>query len=229
MKTCVVIDDEPLAIKLLESYIDKLDKLDLKKSFTNPLEALSFLQENRVDIIFCDIQMPELNGIQLAKLTGAKSHVIFTIAYAEYAVEGFELNAVDYLVKPITFERFLKSVERVLNRNASNESELNQSEFIFVKTEYRHQKVNFSDIKYLKSFGDYVQIYNKDSKIMTLENLKHFEQTLPTDRFMRIHRSYIIALDKIDFVEKSRVFVDGESISISATYLDTFRNKMGLK
>ncbi len=234
MIKCLIIDDEPLAAKLIEAYIDKMDYLEVRAIFNNPLKALSYLQEEKVDLIFLDIQMPELTGIQLAKIIGDKTKVIFTTAYPDYAIDGFELNAVDYLVKPITLERFIKSVNRVVQQHVEELSPRepatsSSTDYIFVKTEYRHQKINFEDVRYFKGYGDYVAIYKQSEKILTLQNLKHFEQVLPTDKFMRIHKSYIIALDKIDYIEKNRVVIDKEYIPISNSYLPDLRQKLGLK
>lgn len=235
MIRCLIIDDEPLATKLIAAYIEKMDDLETAATFNNPLKALSFLQDNKVDLIFLDIQMPELSGIQLAKIIGEKTKIIFTTAYPDYAIDGFELNAVDYLVKPITLERFIKSINRVIDQvqvnpdvQATKEQE-STGDYIFVKTEYRHQKIKFDDILYFKGYGDYVAIYKKEEKILTLQNLKHFDQVLPSNKFMRIHKSYIIALEKIDFIEKNRVVIDKEYIPISSSYIDELKKKLHLK
>ena len=234
MMRCMIIDDEPLAAKLIAAYIEKMDELEMTAMFHNPLKALSYLQENEVDLIFLDIQMPELSGIQFAKIISDKTKIIFTTAYPDYAIEGFELNAVDYLMKPINLERFIKSVNRIkeqfqeTKQQKTTNSE-STSDYIFVKTEYRHQKIKFEDILYFKGYGDYVAIYKLDEKILTLQNLKHFEQVLPSQKFMRIHKSYIIALDKIDFIEKNRVVIDKEYIPVSNSYQQELKEKLGLK
>ncbi|MEO0341461.1 MAG: LytTR family DNA-binding domain-containing protein, partial [Bacteroidota bacterium] len=203
MIKCLIIDDEPLAAQLLSSYAEKAEQLELLGTFSDPLKALGFIQLNAVDLIFLDIQMPELKGTQLAKIINPGISIIFTTAYPDYAVEGFELKALDYLVKPISFQRFLSAVQRV-----STEQKLEQTaasttttkDYLFVKTEHRLQRLSFSDILYFQGMGDYVRIYTESTNIMTLENLKSFEEKLPSDQFMRVHKSYLIALEKIDFL-----------------------------
>lgn len=224
MIKCIIVDDEPLAVQLLSDYVSKIDHLELAGSFSNPIEALSFTQSNAVDLIFLDVQMPELNGVQFAKVIGQKSKIIFTTAYPDYAVEGFELNAVDYLVKPITLQRFIESVNRITDQPTTQTAvpEKISKDFLMVKTEYRHQKINFSDILYFKGMGDYVSIVTEAEKIMTLENMKSFVEKLPTQNFIRVHKSYIISIDKIQFVERNRISINEELIPISATYQEAF-------
>lgn len=224
MIRCVVIDDEPLAGQLLASYIEKVEDLVLVNSFTNALEAWTFLQKEQIDLIFLDIQMPELNGVQLAKLIGDQARVIFTTAYPDYAVEGFELKALDYLVKPISLQRFLSAINRYNEHSAIKPvSTLKEaSSYIFVKTEYRHQKIAFDEILYLKGMGDYVSIHTEKDRIMTLENMKSFELKLPKERFIRVHKSYIISLEKLEFVERNRAKIREELIPIGATYQADF-------
>lgn len=233
MIKCLIVDDEPLAIQLLTSYVSKMDQLELLGSFSNPLDALSFTQTHPIDLIFLDIQMPELNGVQFAKVLGKKSKVIFTTAYPDYAVEGFELNAIDYLVKPITFQRFVESINRVIETNNTNVILSNpvnteqKKDFLMVKTEHRLQKINFSDILYFKGMGDYVSIVTTTERIMTLENMKSFVEKLPDDNFIRVHKSYIISIDKIMFIERNRIGIKDELIPISATYQEAFWKVMG--
>ena len=233
MIKCLIVDDEPLAIQLLTSYVSKMDQLELLGSFSNPLDALSFTQTHPIDLIFLDIQMPELNGVQFAKVLGKKSKVIFTTAYPDYAVEGFELHAIDYLVKPITFQRFVESINRVIETNNTNVILSNpvnteqKKDFLMVKTEHRLQKINFSDILYFKGMGDYVSIVTTTERIMTLENMKSFVEKLPDDNFIRVHKSYIISIDKIMFIERNRIGIKDELIPISATYHETFWKVMG--
>lgn len=230
MMKCIIVDDEPLAVQLIESHIEKCDSITAVSSFTNPLEALSFLQKNQVDIIFLDVQMPEITGIQVAKIINDQTKIIFTTAYPNYAVEGFELNATDYLVKPITLERFLKAVSRIsieskVENSSSKENEVDL-DYVFVKTEYKHVKIAISDILFLKSLGDYVSIHTREKRIMTLENMKSFENKLSSSKFSRVHRSYIVAIDKIDFIEKNRIVIQDESIAIGGKYQDDFWQKI---
>lgn len=223
MIKCLVVEDEPLALKLMSSYIEKIDFLSLEGAFTNPLDALSFLNSNTVDLVFLDIQMPELNGMQLAKVINANTSVVFTTAYPDYAVQGFEIQALDYLVKPISFERFVSSVNRLAEQpDIEKKTETEPIKYLFVKTEYRLQKVLIDDICFFKGMGDYTAIVTQDQKIMTLENMKSFEKKLPPELFIRTHRSYIIAKEKIDFIEKNRIKILDELIPIGQTYQEKF-------
>jgi len=232
MIKCVIVDDEPLAIQLLSSYVAKVDGLELLASFSNPLEVLPFVAANKIDLLFLDVQMPELTGVQLAKIIGENIPIVFTTAYPNYAVDGFELNALDYLVKPIPLERFIKTINRVKqNKLKSSKSPASEkmspiAESIFVKTEYRHQRINIADIFYFKGLGDYVAIHTSEGKVLTLENMKQFEQDLPADKFIRVHKSYIVALEQIEFIEKSRIVIQGEYIPIGATYQKAFWEKV---
>lgn len=223
--TCIIIDDEPLAVALLESHASKIDDLEVIGAFNNPLEALKILREKSVDLLFLDIQMPEITGVEFKKIINPEIKVIFTTAYSDYALESYDLNAVDYLLKPITFQRFLQAVEKVQNKNSKPITE-EESDYFFVKTEYRHQKLFFSDILYLKGLSDYVAIQTKEGKVLTLQNMKEFEQSLPSNKFIRVHKSYIVALKHIEFIERNRVVIKGEYIPIGATYKDAFWNKI---
>lgn len=221
--TCIIIDDEPLAVNLLESYVSKIEDLKLLGTFNNPLDALKLLRETPVDLLFLDIQMPEITGVEFKKIINPEVKVIFTTAYSEYALESYDLNAVDYLLKPITFQRFLQAVEKVQEKPSSVQSEENVN-YIFVKTEYRHQKIVLSDILFMKGLSDYVAIQTKENKVLTLQNMKDFEQILPKNRFMRVHKSYIVSLEHIEFIERNRIVIEGEYIPIGATYKDAFWN-----
>lgn len=219
---CIIIDDEPLAIDLLESYVSKIEDLTLIGSFNNPLDALKLLRDTAsVDLLFLDIQMPEITGVEFKKIISSDVKVIFTTAYSDYAIESYDLNASDYLLKPITFQRFLKAIEKVQNKTES--SNINNSiDYCFVKTEYRHQKLFFSDILFLKGLSDYVAIQTKSGKVLTLQNMKDFESTLPKNRFIRVHKSYIVSIEHINYVERNRIIIDSEHIPIGATYKNTF-------
>ncbi|WP_111682950.1 LytR/AlgR family response regulator transcription factor [Winogradskyella tangerina] len=219
--TCIIIDDEPLAVNLLESYVSKIEDLKLLGTFNNPLDALKLLRETPVDLLFLDIQMPEITGVEFKKIINPEVKVIFTTAYSEYALESYDLNAVDYLLKPITFQRFLQAVEKVQEKPSSVQPEENVN-YIFVKTEYRHQKIVLSDILFMKGLSDYVAIQTKENKVLTLQNMKDFEQILPKNRFMRVHKSYIVSFEHIEFIERNRIVIEGEYIPIGATYKDAF-------
>ena len=229
MIKAVLLDDEPLALDLLESHISKTQGIEVVGAFTNPIEALQELEKLSPDVVFSDIQMPELSGVQFTKIIGLKTMVVFTTAYDQYALEGYDLNVVDYLLKPINLERFQMAVEKVksrLNKSHSPESE-KTPDYIFVKSEYKTLKVNLADIHYIKGMADYVQIVTSNDKIMTLQNLKHFEKTLPSGNFMRVHKSYIIAMDKIEFIERNRAVILGDYIPVSETYKKAFFERVG--
>lgn len=228
MIRCITIDDEPLALQLLESHISKTDGITLLAAFTNPIEALQQLDTLKPDLIFCDIQMPELNGLQFSKIIAHKTPVIFTTAYDQYALDGYELDVIDYLLKPIVLERFQKAVQKAADRIKPKTSipATATVDYIFVKSEYKTLKINLSDIHYIKGMADYVTIVTAAKKIHTLENLKHYEATLPSDRFMRVHKSYIIAMDKIAFVERNRAVILKEYIPVSDTYKKAFFEKV---
>ena len=224
MIKCVLIDDEPLALELLEAHISKTADLELLQSFTNPIEALQRLDDLKPDLIFSDIQMPELSGVQFSKIVGDRYPLIFTTAYDQYAVQGYELDVVDYLLKPISLERFQKAVAKFKSRQLqiSTPTDSNVPEYIFVKSEYKTLKIDLADIHYIKGMADYVTIVTKEKKIHTLENLKHYEATLPATNFMRVHKSYIIAMDKIEFIERNRAVILGDYIPVGDTYKKVF-------
>ncbi len=235
MLNCLIIDDEPLAIRLLSDYVNKTDGLALGGSFTNAIEALQFVQQEPVDLIFLDVQMPELTGIQFGKIVKGQVPIILTTAYEQYALEGYELDIIDYLLKPISLERFLVAVQkarRVINVSQPASSDTGSIAsatpatlhpgYIFVKTSYKTQKINLDDIHYLESLGDYVRIHTSEEKVMTLENMKHFAATLPEERFMRVHRSYLIAIEKIEYIERNRIIIQEQHIPIGATYQEAF-------
>lgn len=228
MIKCVLIDDEPLALELLESHVSRTDGMELLQSFTNPIEALQQLDALQPDVIFCDIQMPELTGVQFSKIVGNKFPIIFTTAYDQYAVQGYELDIVDYLLKPISLERFQKAIDKLKTREVQSitPTEANAPDYIFVKSEYKTLKIDLSDIHYIKGMADYVTIVTVDKKIHTLENLKHYEATLPTTQFMRVHKSYIIAMDKIEFIERNRAVILGDYIPVSDTYKKAFFDRV---
>lgn len=217
---CVIVDDEPLAIEILEEYIKKVPWLVLEKSLDAGLEAIDYLNSNPVDLVFLDIQMPDLSGIQVAELTKGKCDIIFTTAYHEYAVEGFELAAKDYLLKPISFERFLKSVQRL--RESKVEKLTKTSDYIFVKVEYTIKKIRLDEILYIEGMKDYLRIVTTQEKVMTLQSFSRLIPALPSDRFVRVHKSYVVSLDAMDSVERSKIKIGDQLIPISETYKEAF-------
>ena len=223
---CVVVDDEPLAVQLISEYVNKTPELELAATFSNPLDALKWLQNNSADLLFLDVQMNELTGVQLMKILGGNIHVILVTAYPEYAVDGFEYNALDYLLKPVSFDRFLVAIRKyhaVHQKTASIASPRTDEEsHLFVKTEYKILRIPYDDILYLQGLRDYVAIHTKEKKILTLQSLRSFEDTLPTERFVRIHRSYIISLKQINYVERNRVYLGKTPLPISDSYRESF-------
>ena len=229
MISCITIDDEPLALKQLGNYIEKLPYLSLIKSFASAVKALEFLNKNIVDLMFVDINMPDLSGMEFVKSLSNPPKVIFTTAYREYAVEGFQVDAADYLVKPISFAAFSKSVEKTRQRYFSIPEQQSiirhDDEFLFIKSEYKIIRVNFSEIKYVESMSDYVRIHLINEKpIMTLLNMGKLMEHLPDGKFMRVHRSFIVNLDKIHTIERNRIIFDKDKyIPISEKYKDDFQ------
>ena len=228
MINCIIIDDEPLAAQLLSSYTDKIEDIHLLGVFHNPLSAMTFLKDKQVDLVFLDIQMPELSGTQLAKIVDPSIEIIFTTAYPEFAVEGFELKALDYLVKPISFIRFLDAIDRYRSlHNKQKTIQDDPQQFLFVKSEYRLQKINTSDVLYLQGNGDYCNIVCTDKKILTLEKLSSFENRLSSRQFIRVHKSYIVAIEKIEYIEKKRIRIGETMIPIGLTYEEKVRKIIG--
>lgn len=237
---CIAVDDEPLALDIIEDYVSKVPFLELVKRTENAIEALQLVQAGGIDIVFLDIQMPELTGIQFLKIANGKASYILTTAYSQYALESYDLNVSDYLLKPIAFDRFYKAVEKVHDRLKSTTAKDNTAiqplfaaaptaqpvnpiqDFIFVKTEHKIQKIELDDILYIEGLKDYISIYTKNERVITLQNMKKMEETLPKDQFIRVHKSYIIGLDKIESIERSRISICGKIIPIGDTYKDEF-------
>ncbi len=214
---CIVVDDEPLAISLLESYVQKVPFLELVFSTENPIEALDYIQKNESDLVFLDIQMPELTGINFMKILGDKQKYILTTAYSEYALEGYDHNIVDYLLKPISFERFYKSALKAQERFVVNETK--EDAHFFVKSSGQQHRVNFEEILYIESIKDYVNIKTSEQEYIVLDTLKSMEQQLPESSFTRIHKSFIINLNQIKNVSTKKVtLVSEQEIPIGESY-----------
>ncbi|RFZ92470.1 DNA-binding response regulator [Mucilaginibacter conchicola] len=232
MIRCLVVDDEPLALNILEDYISKIPFLQLVKATTNPIEALTMVQDGGIDLVFLDVQMPELTGIQFLKIANGKAKVILTTAYPQYALEGYELDVVDYLLKPIAFDRFYKSAQKVQGiiqpaaKPAAATEPIHQddfmSDFIFVKTEHKIQKVYLHDILFIEGLKDYISIFTPSERIITLQNMKKMEDALPEKHFIRVHKSYIVSINKIDSIERSRIFISDKVIPVGDTYREDF-------
>ncbi|MEO9802762.1 MAG: LytTR family DNA-binding domain-containing protein [Reichenbachiella sp.] len=229
MIQCIAIEDEPLALSQIESYIKKTPFLELVDSFDNALEALEFLDSQPIDLIFTDINMPDLNGMEFVKSLRNPPKVIFTTAYEEYAIEGFKVDALDYLLKPIGYPDFLKSANKAKTWFDSQQVKpietTSNDDFLFIKSEYKVIRVNFADIKYIEGMREYVRIHLTHGKpLMSLMSMKKIEEHLPKDQFMRVHRSFIVNLSKITTVEKSRIIFDENIyIPISDQYKDAFQ------
>lgn len=231
---CLIVDDEPLARNLIAEYVKKVPYLNLVKICASPVEALDALRNNPMDLIFLDIQMPEITGISLLKSLHRKPLVILTTAYSEYALESYEHDVVDYLLKPITLERFLKAVDKAAQRLAnpvSNNPEKQPSaqtdhtnQFVFVKDGTKLIKVKWDDILYVEGLKDYVTIHTRQQKIVSLQRLKALEESLPPDQFIRIHNSFIIALQAIDSVHKDKVQIGTTFLPVSDSYRKNFKD-----
>lgn len=225
---CVILDDEPLAVELITSYINDTENLHLVFSSTNAYEAIQYMQKNEVDIIFLDMQMPELTGIQVLKIIGTGYKVIFTTAYTDYALDGYEYNITDYLLKPISFERFTKAIEKINQNNVSTQQKniVAEDNFIFIKSDSKMIKINLTDILFIEGLKDYLSIQTSTEKLITLQNLKTFEQHLNPQQFMRVHKSYIVSLNKIDTIERNRIFIGEHVIPVGDTYRDAFLKRI---
>lgn len=231
---CIAIDDEPLALDIISAYCSKIPFLNLVRTFGNPINTLEFLRDNPVDLIFLDIQMEGLTGIQLLRTLKLRPHVILTTAYDNYAVEGFDLDVTDYLLKPISFERFILGVNKVYERIAKERGVIPNvqlqstsavepgPEYFFVKTETRIEKVLASEILYVQGMGDYWRIVTTKRKIMTLMNARGIEDMLKEPRFCRVHKSWFVAPEKIDYVERKHIRIGNEHIPVSETYQKHF-------
>ena len=225
----IAIDDEPLALSLLSDYISKTPFLEMAGTFDNPLDAIDFLSKESVDLILIDIQMPDLTGTEFVRSLEISPKVIFTTAYPQYAIEGFKLNAIDYLLKPFSYDEFLKAVQKAykqaeLEAGAVTTVEAN-SQFLFLKSEYKIRRINFNDILYIEGLKDYIKVFIKGEAkpILSLNSIKALEQKLPDDRFMRVHRSFIVNLEQIDTIERSRIVFGKEYIPISDQYKEKFQ------
>jgi DNA-binding LytR/AlgR family response regulator len=222
MKTikCIIVDDEPLAISLLENYIREISFLEMVFSSENPIEALEYIQNNEADLVFLDIQMPELTGINFMKILGDKMKYILTTAYSEYALEGYEHHIVDYLLKPISLERFRKSAIKAQERFSLGKQEQNH---FFVKSSGKQHKVNFADILYIESIRDYVNIKTADEEFIVLDTLKSMEQQLPENFFVRVHKSFIVNLNHIKNIGTKKIIINPEyEIPIGENYRMNF-------
>lgn len=219
--TCIIIEDEPLALEKTKDFVIKVPFLQLIATFDNALDGLSYLNNNKVDILFLDINMDELTGIELLQSSKITSQVIITTAYQEYALKGYELQITDYLLKPFAFDRFLQAVNKAQG-NIANIIPNAQPDFIFVKTENRLEKIMLDEIIYIEGMRDYRRIHTVNKRIMTLQNFSEFEKLIPSHVVCRVHKSFMVALNKIESIERSRIKIADQLIPISETYKVAF-------
>ena len=223
---CVIIDDEPLAAELLLSYAKRISYLNVKGTFNSAIAAMRELREHPVDLIFLDIQMPELSGLEFARILPPQTRIIFTTAFNQYAIDGYKVNAMDYLLKPISYDDFLPACNKALEYFTSQQIHTSNKEkadrFIFVKSEYKLVRINLDDVLYIEGVKDYVKIYfdNGDKPVMSLMNMKRIEESLPSPEFMRTHRSYIVNMMKVKVIDRLRIVFDKVYIPISDSYKD---------
>jgi DNA-binding LytR/AlgR family response regulator len=219
--SCIIIEDEPLALERTMGFVHKIPFLNLCGTFDNALNGLFYLKANKVDLLFLDINMDELSGIELLESSKIDSQVIITTAYQEYALKGYELNVTDYLLKPFTFDRFLKAVSKAqenINQSVPNV----KPDYIFVKTENRLEKINLNDILYIEGMRDYRRIHTVNKKIMTLQNFSELEQIIPSNLVCRVHKSFMVGISKIESIERMRIKIADQIIPISETYKELF-------
>ena len=229
MTRVIAIDDEPLALQLVKGYVEKTPTLELAGTFDNPVDAEAFIQSAEVDLVLLDIQMPDLTGTELARVIAGGPKVIFTTAYEKYALEGFRLDAVDYLLKPFSYAEFLKAVQKAEKLIAAERSQLPalevNNDFLFIRSESRIRRINFSEIHYIEGLKDYVKIWLKDERkpVLSLSTLKALESRLPGDRFMRVHRSFIVNLETVKVIERGRIVFGEVRIPVTEQYNENFR------
>lgn len=219
--TCIIIEDEPLALERTKGFVGKIPFLKLEGVFDNALDGLSLLKSKKIDILFLDIHMDELSGIELLQSTTIESHVIITTAYEKYALKGYELNIHDYLLKPFRFDRFLNAVNKAAESIKKSNKEIEKA-YIFIKTENRLEKINLMDILYIEGMSDYRKIHTKSNRIMTLQSFGELEAFIPSNIICRVHKSYMVAINKIEAIERRRIKIIDQLIPISETYKEAF-------
>ncbi|HJV77610.1 MAG TPA: LytTR family DNA-binding domain-containing protein [Paludibacter sp.] len=217
---CIVIDDEPLSIEKLSIFISKISWLKLDKSFNNAIDALNYLKTNDIDLIFLDIQMDEFSGIQFLESIKVRPKIIITSAYKEYAIQGYEFDVTDYLLKPFGFERFIIAIDKVFNQLA--DTKIIKRNYIFIKSGYNMERVNLEDILYIEGMLEYLQIVTSKNKLMTLQTFSSMESILPLNNFLRVHKSFIVAIDKIETIERNIIKIKDKRIPIGTSYKEKF-------
>jgi two-component system LytT family response regulator len=232
MITCIAIDDEPKALEIIERYCRKTSLVDLRATFREPVKAIEFMNREKVDLIFLDINMPDISGMQLVQTLSPRPMIIFTTAYSHYAVESYDLNAIDYLLKPITFERFLAAVNKaqtslLMKNKADVKNEVPETVFIKSGTQTHHLKI--SEILYLQKDGNYITIFLKDKRILIRENMTDIFDIVPQEEFVRVHKSFVVAIRHISMIEVHQLIINNEKIPIGSTYREQLRIRLGLE
>lgn len=230
---CVIIDDEPLAADLLASYARKTPFLNLIGAYNNAVEAMKGIRENNVHLVFLDIQMPDLGGIELAKILPRDTKVVFTTAFSQYAIDSYKVNTLDYLLKPISYEEFVRAADKALEwftKINPNSKLFNKDRFMYVKSDYKMVQIKYDDIIYIEGVKDYVKIFtdNGEKPVMSLMNMKKIEESLPHPEFLRTHRSYIVHMPKVKLIDRFRIAFEKEMIPISETYKEEIQNYFDL-
>jgi DNA-binding LytR/AlgR family response regulator len=229
---CIAIDDEPKALEVIERYCQKSDMVDLKATFREPLKAIEYLNREKVDLVFLDINMPDIDGMQLVQTLASKPMIIFTTAYSTYAVDSYNLNAVDYLLKPITFERFLAAVNKATNLLAVKKNTTagdDDAATVFIKSGSQTYQVKVSDILYLEKDGNYITVHLKDKQILIRENMGDIFDLVPPAGFVRVHKSYVVAVRHISMIEVHQLIINGQKIPIGSTYRESLRTRLGMR
>lgn len=227
---CAIVDDEPLALELLKSYVKKTPVLELNGAYSSAIEAMKMLPDNLVDLLFLDIQMPELNGLEFSHMVPEDTRIVFTTAFGQYALDGYKVNALDYLLKPISYTDFLQSVNKAVQwfdrKRVTDNEPTDKPDFIYVKSDYKLIQISLKDILYIEGLKDYVKIHleGESRPILSLTSLKALEEKLPTDRFIRVHRSYIVQKQKIRVIDKARIVFGKEYIPVSESYKQELQN-----
>ncbi len=234
---CAIVDDEPLAVELLVSYVQRIPFMQLGGQYSNAVDAMKGLTDNPVDLVFLDIQMPELNGLELSRMLPETTRVVFTTAFEQYAIDGYRINALDYLMKPISYVNFLEASNRALQwftllrqkQATAAATPADEAKSIFVKSEYKLLQIDLDKIKYIEGLKDYVKIYTEDSPhpILSLMNMKSMEQMLPSSRFIRVHRSFIVQKSKIREIDRNRIVFGNVYIPIGDSYKQAFNDFLG--
>jgi DNA-binding LytR/AlgR family response regulator len=230
MITCIAIDDEPKALEVIERYCRKISLVSLKATFREPLKAMEFLHREKIDLMFLDINMPDITGMQLLPSLSPRPLIIFTTAYSQYAVESYELNALDYLLKPVTFERFLMAINKAAAALASkNTPGVEDDAVVFIKSGPQTYRVKVSEILYLEKDGNYITVHLKDGNILIRENMGDIFDLVPAAEFIRVHKSYVVGIRHISVIEVHQLIVDGKKIPIGSTYRDSLRDRLGIR